>query len=136
MLEEIRLYIVNKMITQRNILSKTKGNLCLRICDKLEITKKDSGKWLPTRMGDLDLTKFEVECKPEKFKVNLTEGTCACRAWDLIGVPCVHAIVIVGWTNQKPEEFVHACLTKETFAKAYQPLIQLVNGPNLWADKG
>ena len=136
MLEEIRLYIVNKMTTQRQILSKTKGNLCPRIYDKLKTTKKDSGKWLPTWMGDLDVAKFEVKCKLEKYKFNLTEGTCACRVQVLIEVPCVHAIAAMGWTNQKPEEFVHAYLTKKTFTKAYQPLIQLVNGPNFWVDKG
>ena len=79
MLKGIRLYIVSKMTTERRILSKTEGNLCPRICDKLEIAKKDSGRWLAIWMGDPDVSNFEVESKLEKFKVNLKEQTCACR---------------------------------------------------------
>ena len=113
------LYIVSKITIERHILSKTKGHLSPRIYDKLEIAKKDSVRWLPTWMGNLDVSSFEVECNPKKFKVNIKEETWACRVWDLIGVSCVHAIVIIRWENQRLEEFVNENLTKETFTKAY-----------------
>ena len=70
-------------------------------------------------MGDLDVSSFKAECKPEKFKVNWKEQTCACRVWDLTGCPCMHAITTTGWENQRLKQFVHEYLTKATFAKAY-----------------
>jgi len=123
MLEEIRLYIMKKMIIQRNRLSKFKGLLCPNVRAKLEENKQHSRVWVPQWVGDPDGEKFEVWCKPDKFIVDLGTKSCSCRSWDLCGIPCTHAIAAVGWKNIKPEEYVHESLTKETFGKVYEPYI-------------
>ena len=47
-------------------------------------------------------------------------------------LPYMYAITTIRWKNQRSEKFLHEYLKNDTFAKAYQPFIQLVNGPNLW----
>ena len=47
-------------------------------------------------MGDANEVKYEVECKPDKYAVNLKEGICFCKVWDLISVLSEHAIATMG----------------------------------------
>ncbi|MFQ6665611.1 hypothetical protein Gotur_032293 [Gossypium turneri] len=41
--------------------------------------------------------------------VNLVENSCFCKNWDLTGIPCMHAIVVI-----------------------YSNFIRLVKGPKQW----
>ena len=78
MLEEIRLYIVDKFGKQRKLYDKYIEPLCPKVRGKLDKSKKENGKWIPTQMGDLEELKFQAECKSNKFIVNLKERTCSC----------------------------------------------------------
>ncbi|PNX89230.1 sucrose-phosphate synthase-like protein, partial [Trifolium pratense] len=48
---------------------------------------------------------LETTCL-DQYVVNLVEKTCACRRWELSGIPCVHAISCLWFNNTKPEDFV------------------------------
>ena len=45
---------------------------------------------------------------------------------------CVHAILAMGWNNLRPKECVHEYLRLDKWRKAYEPLIQSLNGSNMW----
>ena len=114
------------------MLQRFKGFLCPRVQAKLEENKNQSRIWVAQWVGDPKGEKYEVECKPELYTVNLGAHTCSCRSWDLCGIPCPHAVAAMGWRHLKPEDFVHPSLTKDTFAKVYEPYIQPINGQSLW----
>ena len=49
---------------------------------------------------------FEVIRDNDKFVVNLDKKTCACRRWDLSGVPCYHAISCIYFAKCAPENYI------------------------------
>ena len=59
------------MTINKQLASKTKGLVCPKVKNKLKTIKMESEKWLPTWMGNVDQSLFEMKCKPIKYKVNL-----------------------------------------------------------------
>ena len=43
---------------------------------------------------------FEARFNYESFKVDLEARTCTCRLWDLSGIPCVHANVVINYIHK------------------------------------
>lgn len=69
------------------------------------MNKRVAEKWTPTWHGDDDLAIYGVKNGNETYVVNLKQDICACRKWDLTGIPCCHAITYI-WQNKKqPEEY-------------------------------
>ncbi|XP_058753081.1 uncharacterized protein LOC131626266 [Vicia villosa] len=88
----------------------------------LEKNKKHAEHWTPTWSGDDDLAIYGVTNGNETYVVNLKEHTCACRKWDLTGIPYSHAIT---------------CICKSTFKNTYSHIVSYpTNGPQLWPVDG
>ncbi|KAI5393728.1 hypothetical protein KIW84_060733 [Lathyrus oleraceus] len=95
----------------------------------LEKNKKIIESWTPVWHGDDELAIYGVTNRNETYVVNLKQETCTCRKWDLIGIPCCHAITCI-WQNKKqPEEYVSEYYRKTTFHKTYSHIIFPANGP-------
>lgn len=62
--------------------------------------------------------------------VDIELRTCSCRKWKLCGIPCAHAVAVMGLDGKNPEDYVDPCYKKESFLRAYEPIINPVNGPN------
>ncbi|KAG5536640.1 hypothetical protein RHGRI_024159 [Rhododendron griersonianum] len=72
----------------------------------------------------------------EQYTVDLYQRSCTCRRWNLSGLPCPHSMAAMQERHQKPEVYIHACYTKATYMKAYQPLINPINGYKMWPKTG
>ncbi|KAL4558157.1 hypothetical protein LXL04_036354 [Taraxacum kok-saghyz] len=59
---------------------------------------------------------------------------CACRLWELSGIPCVHAQVVILYTNQDPVSFISSWFSKNNYMQTYEENIRPVNGSNLWSE--
>ncbi|CAK8536698.1 unnamed protein product [Lathyrus sativus] len=115
---------------------KYAGNVCPRVQLALEKNKKFVESWSSTWHGDDDMAIFGVTNGIETYCVNVHEGACACRNWDLIGILCSHAITCI-WHNKKhPEEFVSEYYMKTTFQNKYFHIIYPTNSPQLWPVDG
>ena len=66
---------------------------------------------------------FDVECRGKHYMVNLQKKSCACRRWDMSGIPCNHAIACLRHDNILPEEMVHPCYSISKFRAAYSHVI-------------
>ncbi|KAL0292258.1 UNVERIFIED_CONTAM: Secreted RxLR effector protein [Sesamum calycinum] len=76
---------------------------------------------------------YEIMCfDGSRLSVDLTRHSCACRKWDLIGIPCKHALSAILTKVHDLEDYVHQSYKVETFLKVYGPAIQPVNDPELW----
>ena len=64
--------------------------------------------------------------------VDLENRTCACKRWQLIGLPCVHAMSVLLTQHEYPFDFVDDCYKREAYLKAYSPVIYGLNGPAMW----
>ncbi|CAK8577736.1 unnamed protein product [Lathyrus sativus] len=131
LLEGIKHYLTKRITNQKELMIKYIGNVCPRVQLALEKSKKFAESWSPTWHGDDNMAIFGVINDIKTYCVNIKEGTCACRKWDLTGNPCSHAITCI-WHNKKhPEEFVSEYHRKTTFQNTYSHIIYPTNGPQL-----
>ncbi|GAU17195.1 hypothetical protein TSUD_178250 [Trifolium subterraneum] len=109
-----------------------KGNICPSIQKVLEKTKKTAEGWISTWHSDDDFSIFGVTNGVETYAVNLLQKTCACRKWDLTGIPCCHVIACIWDKREAPEDYVSSCYRKSTTLATYSHIILPTNGPQLW----
>jgi len=68
--------------------------------------KRDADGWSPNWHGDRDYSSFYVSDGIDKYVVSLKDKSCACRKWDISGIPCPHAIACMRFNNQNLDDFV------------------------------
>lgn len=66
--------------------------------------------------------------------VNLKERTCACRKWQLTGIPCFHACSCIFFQKQSPLDYMHECYKTSRFKQVYSHLLEPINGEEFWED--
>lgn len=69
-----------------------------------------------------------------KYKVHITKQTCGCRAWDLSGIPCIHAIAAFNFLNKDVYDYVHECYKVNTYLQTCNNLMNPINGRELWPE--
>ncbi|KAL4576182.1 hypothetical protein LXL04_012271 [Taraxacum kok-saghyz] len=129
MLEEIRVYVMERMYNQ-----KVKGNkwdleICPSIRKKIETMKEQQRYWDVIPSGD---QQYEVKFSHEVYAVHLEHHTCGCRSWQLTGIPCVHAVAAILFLNDNPEDYVAVWYTTSMFGSCYRYPIKPINGPDMW----
>jgi len=73
-----------------------------------------------------------IGSRGESYIIDMVEGTCKCRRWELIGLPCSHGISVIYGNNQQPEEFVHGSYLVSTYMRVYDHFINPTNSEKLW----
>ncbi|CAI9296245.1 unnamed protein product [Lactuca saligna] len=76
---------------------------------------------------------FEVRNGLESYGVNIEKRSCACRLWDVSGIPCVHAQASIMLTHQDPKTFISKWFGTAMYISSYSSNILPVNGNNLWS---
>ncbi|GJV55607.1 agenet domain-containing protein [Tanacetum coccineum] len=89
MLEEIRLYIMQRLFAMNKIAVNLEDSITPSIRKRLEVLKEKQRHWFVFPSGFQEL---EVRNGDESYGVNLQHKICSCRMWKLSGVPCVHAV--------------------------------------------
>ena len=77
---------------------------------------------------------FEFRNGLNSYGIDLAEGSCTCRLWEVSGIPCVHAQLAIMFTNQDPVKFISGWFSKGHYNSAYVDNILPVNGSNLWQE--
>ncbi|XP_022883793.1 uncharacterized protein LOC111400626 [Olea europaea var. sylvestris] len=81
--------------------------------------------------------KFEISSRDGlRWSVDLTLHACACRKWQLTGIPCPHAILGMLSSDIGIYEYIDTWYSKETYLKCYFPVIHPMSGPELWPELG
>lgn len=79
-----------------------------------------------------------------KYLVTVTEGgfemvvdlaakTCACKKWELSGIPCYHACACIAWAKQRFEDYIHPSYTKDAFLATYKQIVDPISGEAEWS---
>ncbi|WOG91916.1 hypothetical protein DCAR_0311171 [Daucus carota subsp. sativus] len=82
-----------------------------------------------------------------KYLVTMTEGgheivvdldarTCACRKFDLTGLPCYHACACIHWKNLKLVDFIHTAYSKDMYLACYQHTVEPITSEQYWEKTG
>ncbi|WVZ18731.1 hypothetical protein V8G54_006053 [Vigna mungo] len=131
MMEWIRTYVMKRFATLREKAMTYVGVVMPRPRKRLDKEIEKSGNWIPTWVG---AEKFEVThgFTMDKFVVDLSNKSCSCYSWDLIGIPCRHATAAINYKVQNPEDYVHVYYKKPAYVTCYAPEIVPINGQQMW----
>ncbi|XP_027150245.1 uncharacterized protein LOC113750477 [Coffea eugenioides] len=130
MLENIRVYLMERLRTKREWMKKRTDDICPKIQNKLERAKTECAANIAPQSDD---KRFEVQhIYGGTYVVDLDKCTCTCRKWELIGLPCCHAIACISLAGGKVEAYVHKCYSRQAYLAAYEPTIAPISGPNTW----
>ncbi|XP_074356565.1 uncharacterized protein LOC141696302 [Apium graveolens] len=64
--------------------------------------------------------------------VDLEAKRCACRKWEISGIPCYHACACIAWSKKNYEEYIHACYSKDSFLATYNHILDPICGEEEW----
>ncbi|OMO96475.1 Zinc finger, PMZ-type [Corchorus capsularis] len=136
MLEEIRLYVMRRIVKNRQQALDWKTEYGPRILAKLEKNWKRADNWEVDWDGGVAFEVYhdviELNLR-ERFIVSLEGRTCSCRGWDVSGVPCHHAIAAILYCGKEPTDYLDDCFKRDEFLKAYQSLLHPCEGPTFWS---
>ncbi|GKU90689.1 hypothetical protein SLEP1_g4653 [Rubroshorea leprosula] len=129
LLEYIRVKVMVRMAKNREEINKWRGDIAPRIRKKLEAHKFEAAKCRCEWNGR---THYDVWHWNDKFVVDLIGKNCSCRAWDLTGIPCLHALSAIGLGNFNLDEFVSIWYKRVKYECAYNVPIVPCNGEKFW----
>ncbi|XP_013607563.1 PREDICTED: uncharacterized protein LOC106314186 [Brassica oleracea var. oleracea] len=66
------------------------------------------------------------------YMVDLATHQCACRRWDLTGIPCKHAVCVLDDNQEDPVKYTAEYYYTHVMKRTYSDNIKPVNGKNLW----
>ncbi|XP_058761902.1 uncharacterized protein LOC131657970 [Vicia villosa] len=131
MCEWIRNYLMNRIVNNLEKLSKWNHNIMPMPRKRLDKEVSMSGQWLPTwSMGDIWQVHHPFNGK--QFIVDLGKKTCSCCFWELVGIPCMHAVSAMSYQSLNPESYVDECYTREAYQKCYEHNVSPINGMDMW----
>lgn len=107
--------------------------LCPKIQHILEQRKEEASYCVPTFSGN---GKFQVMGPGGQSVCDLNALICACRRWELTGIPCTHGVSAMTYTGLEAKMFTNVCYSIENYLKCYSNCIEPLNGPHLWAQTG
>ncbi|GKB64869.1 hypothetical protein Tco_0921055, partial [Tanacetum coccineum] len=128
MLEDIRIYVMQRMCHMNKVLVKLEDTITPSIRKRLEYLKeKQSWVVYPSRFREVEVRRGDYA-----YGFNLRTKQCGCRFWELSGIPCVHAMAAYYHMKMEPKLGVNNFLSKQSWYNAYQYSIRPVPGSKLW----
>nr|KAJ0223209.1 hypothetical protein LSAT_V11C200088600 [Lactuca sativa] len=113
MLEEIRIFVMERIYSQRVEGIEWDLNICPSIRKRIQDLKG---------VTPCGYQKYEVRFNDAAYGVDLIAKTCACRIWQLTGIPCLHG------------KHVSQSYSKEAYLKCYNYSINPLNGSDMWEE--
>ncbi|GJY03108.1 zinc finger, PMZ-type containing protein [Tanacetum coccineum] len=129
MLEEIRLYIMQRIVAMNKLAFSLEDTITPSIRKRLEILKEKQREWFVYPSGFQEL---EVRKGDQSYGVSLQHKVCQCRMWELSGIPCVHAVAAYMHVGSDLDAGVSHWYSRESWFNAYQFSIKPVFGTNMW----
>lgn len=129
--EKIRHMIVAKFDLRAKIARNMEGKIIPAITKDLNAQSNAIRDHEVIRCGD---GTAEVTVSTITHAVNLNERTCSCRAWQISGKPCSHALAFIAKLSRQVHmgDFVDECFSVERFRKAYAGLFNPMTSKHLW----
>ncbi|CAI9293268.1 unnamed protein product [Lactuca saligna] len=102
MLEEIRLFVMERIYTQGVEGMEWDLLICPTIRKRIEELKVKQRLWGVTPCG---YQKYEVRFTDVAYGVDIIANKCACRIWQLTGIPCLHGVAAISYLNHDAETY-------------------------------
>ena len=124
---------MERIAEKRKQCSKWKGNHRHLIMDKLEKNMIESSKW---RVHFNGVVGYEVKKGKKSYAVDLNKRICACKAWNVPGIPCCHAICAILDKKEDLEDYIHEWYHKDKYIEMYKHTLNPINDLNKWKKYG
>ncbi|KAI3512708.1 hypothetical protein L1887_20026 [Cichorium endivia] len=135
-LEYIREYLMKRICNVMKVMEKAKGPLTPTATSILEGQKKQASQYYARWNGG---DKYQVAgVWQDQHVVDVKNSTCTCRKWELVGIPCKHAIATLNEMSKNSEDeldiykWVHKVYWLETWQKAYSFKVEPIKGRPMW----
>ncbi|KAL5575541.1 hypothetical protein UlMin_017240 [Ulmus minor] len=130
MLEQLRDYLMCRMATRREAASywvNPVGPRIVKIVEKNKVVARlCHAKW------DGGFIFQVTTYTQDQLVVNLSDGRCSCRLFQLSGIPCGHALACIYSRNLNVYDYVDSFYKKESYEKTYAPIIYPMPHPDRW----
>ncbi|CAE5960328.1 unnamed protein product [Arabidopsis arenosa] len=80
--------------------------------------------------------RYEILEFGTSYSVILSKRECACRKWDLTGIPCRHAVCAIRENCQEVEDFISDFYLTAKHKDTYRRGLEPVNGSKFWEETG
>ncbi|GKA13491.1 zinc finger, PMZ-type containing protein [Tanacetum coccineum] len=120
MLEEIRLYIIQRLVAMNKLAFSLEDTIIPSIRKREWVVYPSGFQELEVRKGD------------QSYAVSLQHKVCQCRLWELSGIPCVHVVAAYMHVGTDLDAGVSHWYSREAWFNAYQFSIKPVFGTNMW----
>ena len=135
-LEYIREYLMKRICNVMKEMKKAKGPLTPTATTLLEAQITQASQYIARWNGG---NKYEVTGNLlDQHVVDVKNNTCTCRRWELIGIPCKHAIATLNEMVKNSEDeldiykWVHKVYFLETWQNAYSFKVEPIKGRAMW----
>ncbi|XP_076908514.1 uncharacterized protein LOC143565425 [Bidens hawaiensis] len=135
-LEFIREYLMKRIVLVRKSISKCDGPLTPKATTLFEGIKKDALLYKVIWNG---MNKYQVSGpSQDQCVVDVDKKTCSCGMWELIAIPCKHAVAVNynmaqnGMDVDIPEAWISKVYLLDTWKKVYDHTIDPINGVQIW----
>ncbi|KAK8656530.1 hypothetical protein V6N13_098477 [Hibiscus sabdariffa] len=129
MFEEIRHYVMERNVKNKNSCMKWKNPICPKICAKVK-EHKELSAFCHVSWNGAD--GYEIVSNMETFVVDLKGKNCTCKYYDLTGIPCKHAIYVILFKKDIVEEYINGFYKKDMYEKCYSFVIPSFAGEKFW----
>jgi hypothetical protein len=130
MFEMIRKKLMRRYQAKREGIEKLTGRLCPRNAAKMKAIGLVAVDCIAAYAGE---SMFEVTSPDNRqFVVDLRRWRCGCRQWEIIGIPCPHAVAAILYDYGDPKDYMDKCFTIKVYKKAYAPIIYPMPSEEQW----
>ena len=128
MLDDIRIKVMERLKVKREQGKKLKGEFTNDCMTYYNDNKMASLGCKVVFNGD---DGFEIGDGADRHTVFLDKHLCTCRAWELTGIPCPHAIRALEYSKVDPLTVISPWYYKKTYLASYQFPLMPVPGKRL-----
>ncbi|WVY90437.1 hypothetical protein V8G54_035951 [Vigna mungo] len=132
MLEDIRVYIMNRWAANRKKMTQYQATICPKVWNRFQKESWLGRYWLPRWSGDKLFEVIHISQFGHQFVVNVDTMECTCRKWAITGIPCTHAITAMKFLNINAEHYIDHWFRKSTYEETYNGIIYPINGQHIW----
>nr|KAJ0201766.1 hypothetical protein LSAT_V11C600334450 [Lactuca sativa] len=135
-LEYIRQYLMKRICNVMKVMDKAKGPLTPTATTILDVNKSHASHYIARWNGG---DKYQVTgAWQDQHVVDVRNNTCTCRKWELIGIPCKHAIATLYEMTKNSEDvgdiyrWVNKVYWLDTWKNAYSYKVEPIKGRIMW----
>ncbi|XP_024014814.1 uncharacterized protein LOC112088710 [Eutrema salsugineum] len=133
MLETIRRQAMIRMDVRRKKAMKHQGKYSPKVASTIKAEEKQRMycRVIPSGNGE-----YEVKEHTVSYTVDMVAKTCACRRWNMTGIPCRHVLRVLLYRKLDPQDYVSNWYLTSKWRNQYSNPIRSVNGIDLWRKSG